>query len=1076
MKGSVRTKLSILFVFSLVLILSALLWVTNTSQGLRWVFENSRTYIPGDITIKTMEGSLLRPINIKGLSYQLNDMLIKAENISVIWNISALFAATIDINQLHISDLHINFPPAKPGDAKQGDNAIQLPDIHLPWHLIFNDARIKNLVINNGKDEFKLKEIKLEASALFNQVDIKTLHIASDDFSLNANGEIRPVKNYPHKLDIHWRTTLASAKVITGQGYLQGNMQLIKLQQHISGPVQMTLNAQINDVLNNINWQASAQASDINPGLIWPEWPGNLKATLKSNGNIQHDQLFADIQIEQLSGMLREYPVTLDGQLHWQNNGLDIRHANFNSGKSKITADGRIDSSFALNWDISSTDLAELYPQAKGQLNAKGKLSGSTTTPLVNATFHGQDITLPGYEFGKLDGEIFTDISDWKKTRLRLATQAVNFQDTKIKSVNLISDSKRLEADIITDDTRLSLEAIGDFHDNDWQGQIVKFDINSTMYDNWRLKSPAKLKVTAEAKNSNSINLQTICLVNQHTQKTLQNNSSKNSHACANLQYVNNLWHTDIEFSQLPLNLFKVWLPPDLKFEGIADASAKLMFQAPDKLQGTVSIKLPAGHLSYPVLNDEYENWIYRNGNIDITLNQQGLKAVSELAMTNGDHFRAHLSMPGFHSLSFNPQQQTIIANAEISVHDLGFIETIVPEVRELKGDLKLTFSAEGTAAEPKLYGKAILQNGSFSIPRLGLNINEINLKSHTDDQQKFNFILNGKSADGQIEIKGHTLLDKNSHWSTLFTIEGDSFEIANTPEAKVLASPKLNVSIRQRTIKIDGDLHIPYAKLQPKDISTAAHVSDDVVIIGQQQAPEEKWLIHTRVRLTLGDRVSFYGFGFEGRLAGNLLLEDEPGQLTKATGEVTIPEGRYRAYGQRLEIEQGRLIFTGGPVTNPGLDLNAVRTIGDIIAGVKARGSLKKPEVEIYSIPAMGQTDVLSYLLLGRPMESTSTEEGEMMSKAVLALSLSSGDYLARNIGDKFGLDEMRIENTDGSDQASLIIGRYLSPKLYVSYGVGLIDAVNTTSLRYQLSNKWQIKGTSGEEQSADLLYTIER
>jgi len=123
-----------------------------------------------------------------------------------------------------------------------------------------------------------------------------------------------------------------------------------------------------------------------------------------------------------------------------------------------------------------------------------------------------------------------------------------------------------------------------------------------------------------------------------------------------------------------------------------------------------------------------------------------------------------------------------------------------------------------------------------------------------------------------------------------------------------------------------------------------------------------------------------------------------------------------------------------------------------------------------------MGQTDALAYLLLGRPMESTSGEDGAMMAKAALALSLSGGDYLARTLGDRFGLDEMRVESSDTSEQASLVVGRYLSPKLYISYGVGLIETINTLTVRYTISEKWQLKAESGEYQGADLLYIFDR
>jgi translocation and assembly module TamB len=285
-----------------------------------------------------------------------------------------------------------------------------------------------------------------------------------------------------------------------------------------------------------------------------------------------------------------------------------------------------------------------------------------------------------------------------------------------------------------------------------------------------------------------------------------------------------------------------------------------------------------------------------------------------------------------------------------------------------------------------------------------------------------------------------------------------------------------LQIKLKNRTLDISGKVHIPYAELQPKDITTAARVSNDTVIVGAEQVAIEKWLIHTRIRLSLGERVNFYGFGFEGRLGGSLLLQDEPGQLTRGTGEINIPEGRYRAYGQRLDVEHGRLLYTGGPLSNPGLDIRAVRHVSNVTAGLKVRGSLDQPQLELFSIPAMGDTDALAYLLLGRPIETSSGEEGAMMAKATLALGLSGGDHIARLLGSRFGLDEMRVESSDTGEQASLVMGRYLSPKLYISYGVGLVEAFNTLTVRYQISDKWQLKAESGEAQGADILYTIER
>ena len=56
------------------------------------------------------------------------------------------------------------------------------------------------------------------------------------------------------------------------------------------------------------------------------------------------------------------------------------------------------------------------------------------------------------------------------------------------------------------------------------------------------------------------------------------------------------------------------------------------------------------------------------------------------------------------------------------------------------------------------------------------------------------------------------------------------------------------------------------------------------------------------------------------------------------------------------------------------------------------------------------------------------------------------------------------------------MVIGKFLSPRLYVSYGVSLTEQINTLKLRYTIGDRWVIRTESGLRQSADIEYTIER
>ena len=127
---------------------------------------------------------------------------------------------------------------------------------------------------------------------------------------------------------------------------------------------------------------------------------------------------------------------------------------------------------------------------------------------------------------------------------------------------------------------------------------------------------------------------------------------------------------------------------------------------------------------------------------------------------------------------------------------------------------------------------------------------------------------------------------------------------------------------------------------------------------------------VRARVRVILGDEVEVKASGFSGEVTGSLLVIEQPGKATTGVGELLVSNGVYKAYGQDLTLERGRLVFAGGPVGNPGLDLRAFRRADDgTIAGIMVRGTLEAPQTTLYSDPPMGQSEALAYLLLGHPL-----------------------------------------------------------------------------------------------------------
>ena len=70
----------------------------------------------------------------------------------------------------------------------------------------------------------------------------------------------------------------------------------------------------------------------------------------------------------------------------------------------------------------------------------------------------------------------------------------------------------------------------------------------------------------------------------------------------------------------------------------------------------------------------------------------------------------------------------------------------------------------------------------------------------------------------------------------------------------------------------------------------------------------------------------------------------------------------------------------------------------------------------------------------------------------------------LAAQLGNKLGIPDISVESTL-SNETSLVLGKYLSPRLYVSYGVSLTESINTFKMRYTINDHWTIKTEAGKE-----------
>ena len=88
----------------------------------------------------------------------------------------------------------------------------------------------------------------------------------------------------------------------------------------------------------------------------------------------------------------------------------------------------------------------------------------------------------------------------------------------------------------------------------------------------------------------------------------------------------------------------------------------------------------------------------------------------------------------------------------------------------------------------------------------------------------------------------------------------------------------------------------------------------------------------------------------------------------------------------------------------------------------------------------------------------------------------VQGGAMLAQELGQHVGIQEVGVESDLLTNDTSLVLGKYLSPRLYVSYGISLAEVINTVKLRYTVGDRWTVKMESGKARSADLVFTIQK
>jgi len=792
-----------------------------------------------------------------------------------------------------------------------------------------------------------------------------------------------------------------------------------------------------------LSWDVEAKLANFDPGYFLPGWEGNLSGSLASKGKqlpspagTEDLRFEATADIPQIKGRLRGRTVDARAKVALQGTEGegDVRLV---MGDSRIEAKGKVGDRLDVDARLEPLHLSDLLPTGSGSLAGTLQLRGTPSQPDITADLRGSGLQW----------------DDWKAQQIsingRLPWQgnngALEIQGSAIE-VGMLLDQVRinargsmqnlqLDADTRNDMGALALSGSVRQQGQAWRGELASLRIAPVKGAPWQLRQPAAFTV-----QGSNFTLADTCL-----------GSETGGALCAAAN-----WPRDglqLRGDALPLALVQPWLPPNegrrihLRGELTIDGNIRPRGNA---WEGEFKLASAEGGIR---LGDNARGELVRYDHFSLNVDMQPNAIKGYLGVGfQGDGFVDAKVQTGW--------EPNAALNGELylNMSRLYWIELFSPDIVRPQGLIEGHVSLRGTRSQPTLGGDATLSNFTGEFPALGLTLSE----------GKGNFIAQPDgsariSASAKTGGEGALQVDGGLSWfgdaqPLQLHIFGDNVLLANTSELRVVANPDLNFTLAGTAMELRGSVHVPEADLDLERLDRGTSVSEDIVVldpVDPEEGPSSP--LDMDLTVSLGDKVKMSGFGLKGALTGKMQVRARPGREMTANGGLEV-SGRYKAYGQDLTITDGQLLWNYGVVSDPRINIKAERAIGDVTAGIHVTGRAQAPKVDVWSDPAMSQSESLAYLVLGRSLSMASSDQAQQVNAASAALSAGSG-LLAAQVGAKLGLDDAGVSQSRALGGSVIGVGKYITPKLYIGYGVSLVGSGSVLTLKYLLRRGFDIE-----------------
>ncbi|MBU3845719.1 MAG: translocation/assembly module TamB domain-containing protein [Candidatus Acinetobacter avistercoris] len=879
---------------------------------------------------------------------------------------------------------------------------------------------------------------------------------------------------------------LNASQISQSEGQLKirvaGTPQRIQISEfsHNGTAGKITANGLVN-LNNGFGWDLDASLIRFKPQYFISSVRGEISGNVKTQG-VWSDQL-KKINVERLNlaGKINNKTLRAKGNLavllnsnqkgflpqQFEANNLFVTYA-----QNQLQASGNAQN---LRVKINAPALYEVYPglrgKAQGYVNLQSQPRLSATANLVIDNFGFNDVV--SIKKLSLKGELPTSetVASTMSARmenLRSGTREVQHGELAISGTR---KAHILKLQAWNYYSKFYVQLAGGFNQqNDWLGQIQKGVFDSVrVYLEQKQNAPV---IYNAAKTEVYVGQH--CWASQQSQLCLDE-PSRVSKTKGNVSFLS---------KNLDLGDFAAFMPEGLAITGKLNGYAKASWAQGTNPKIDARLVTQNGVIGLSAVDPD---------DISSTMNYDEASVIAK-SVPEGLLLRADLKAPnigtGYANVIINPFVASKPMRGEIAFNQvqLKILKPFISDVRKLEGNLSLAGKIGGTLTQPLFNGDLRLKNGVISMISLPVNLTNIELYSSIRQNEAS---INGAFNSG----RGVGKLTGNIDWKTnpriQLKLSGKNLLIRQAPLITAIVDTDIELDAQPLTKKITvkGKVDVPRALISmPESSATVVPISPDVRVVreGDDQLSILKaakpWDIRADVELNLGQQVIFQGFNSRIPLVGRIYLTQRGLETAmRANGAIGVSQKVViEAYGQRLDLNRAIARFNG-PLSNPTLDVDANKKISGSTVGLRVTGTASGPSIQVYNDAGLSEQEAMNALITGRINEGSSalsTSEGfksdvnNTIAAAGISLGLGGTRAFTNQIGQTFGLSGLALDAQGTGDDTQVSVTGYLTPDLYIRYGVGVFTPVNKLTLRYQMNQRLYLEASQSLERAIDVFY----